>query len=210
MILIESQSRITTLVAENELHKKNNELLEKDYQVILGKQKFRNVLFGFISLLTIGLIAFWVYYEKNKRIKSNLEESRSALFDLTQVLKKKNAEIRDYQVRLQENQVEDKDEMLSELDILNTKILTDEDWHVFKGLFAKAYPNYLQKIRKYFSSITEAEERLFLFIKLNLTTREAADILGIKPETIKKTRSRLRRRLDLGREANLDEFIKGF
>ena len=46
----------------------------------------------------------------------------------------------------------------------------------------------------------EAEERLFLFIKLNLTSQEAAAMLRISVDGVKKTRNRLRKRLGLGED----------
>jgi len=47
---------------------------------------------------------------------------------------------------------------------------------------------------------SEAEERLFLFIKLNLTSQEAAAMLRISVDGVKKTRNRLRKRLGLGED----------
>ena len=72
------------------------------------------------------------------------------------------------------------------------------------------YPRYINSLRITHPDLTEAGERLFLFIKLSLTNKEAAAILGISTETIKKTRTRLRKRLNLSEEMNLDEYVKQF
>lgn len=58
--------------------------------------------------------------------------------------------------------------------------------------------------------MTEAEERLFLLLKLDLTRNEIASILGISPDSVKKTRSRLRKRLMLEQRESLQEFVKKF
>ena len=74
----------------------------------------------------------------------------------------------------------------------------------------ESFPGYILKLRNRFPPITEAEERLFLFIKLQLTNSESADILGIKKETIKKTRSRLRKKLGIANGEVLDDFVRNF
>jgi DNA-directed RNA polymerase specialized sigma24 family protein len=94
--------------------------------------------------------------------------------------------------------------------LYNQRILTDADWTIFKNHFEKVYPGYLFRLRAAFDKLSEAEERLFLFIKLNLKTKESAAILGISVESVKKTRNRLRKRLNLAEEEHLDNFIHNF
>ncbi|MEO0332473.1 MAG: hypothetical protein AAF223_12450 [Bacteroidota bacterium] len=43
-----------------------------------------------------------------------------------------------------------------------------------------------------------------------MNLKEAASILGISPESVKTARYRLRRKLDLGRDENLIDFMQRF
>lgn len=88
--------------------------------------------------------------------------------------------------------------------------MTKSDWAEFKILFEKTYPGYLIKLRSSHPDLSEAEERLFLFIKLKLNTTEAAGILGISVDSVKRTRNRLRKRLELGQEISLENYIQNF
>ena len=97
-----------------------------------------------------------------------------------------------------------------EKNVYNQRILTHADWSAFKIYFEKAYPGYLLRLRNSFPSLSEAEERLFLFIKLKLTNKEAAAILGISVDSVRKTRTRLRKRLELGEDVNLEQYVAGF
>lgn len=97
-----------------------------------------------------------------------------------------------------------------EVNLYDQHILTGEDWSSFKVYFENAYPGFLRRLRGTYPSMTEAEERLYLFIKLNLSTKEAATILGISPESVKKTRNRLRKRLELSEDINLENYIQAF
>lgn len=94
--------------------------------------------------------------------------------------------------------------------LYNQRILTPEDWAIFKVHFEKTYPGYLLRLRSVHSTLSEAEERLFLFLKLQLTRKEIADILGISPDSVKKARTRLRKRLELEREDSLEDFVQSF
>ena len=108
-------------------------------------------------------------------------------------------------IKIQETETNDFENQL-----YNQRILTNEDWTAFKMSFEKAYPGYLIRLRNKFAYLTEAEERLFIFIKLNLKSKEIAAILGISADSVKKTRSRLRKRLELPEETDLDEFVLAF
>lgn len=88
------------------------------------------------------------------------------------------------------------------------KILTDSDWHQFKQLFDRAFPGIITKLRTQYPDITAAEERSFLLIRLNITNKESADMLGISLQGVKKNRYRLKKRFGLPEEQDLDEFVK--
>lgn len=93
-------------------------------------------------------------------------------------------------------------------DLYHQRILTDQDWENFKQQFDLVYPNYVIKIKSNFPEISQAELRLLLLLKLNLETREIAGMLGISPDTVKKTRQRLRKRLNLNEETSLEDFVR--
>ena len=61
-----------------------------------------------------------------------------------------------------------------------------------------------------FPDITNAEERLSLLLKINLTRSEIATMLGVSESTIKKGRARLRKRLALAERQSLEDFLQQF
>jgi hypothetical protein len=92
--------------------------------------------------------------------------------------------------------------------ILHFNIVTEEDWERFKNTFQEVYPTFFASLRYRFPSITASELRLSALIKMNLSLKEAADMLGISSESVKKSRYRLKKRLGLVDEEPLEEFIK--
>jgi hypothetical protein len=92
--------------------------------------------------------------------------------------------------------------------VLNSTILTDEDWERFKKTFQEVYPNFFGTLRFKFPEITASELRLSALIKMNLSLKEAASTLGISAESVKKSRYRLKKKIALREDESLEEFIR--
>ena len=92
----------------------------------------------------------------------------------------------------------------------NLTILTEQDWDKFKELFAETYPMFFQRLKTKAPGITVAEQRMAALTRLQLTTRQMALMLGISPDSVHKTRQRLRQRLAVSNEINLEEFFVSF
>ncbi|HKG68833.1 MAG TPA: hypothetical protein VKA92_08185 [Segetibacter sp.] len=92
--------------------------------------------------------------------------------------------------------------------LVSGTILTDDDWAHFRGLFEKVYPGFLDRLRDKFLDLSPAEMRLLILTKLNLSTREMAHMLGVSVDAIRKSRYRLRKKLNLEEESNLEVLIQ--
>lgn len=90
------------------------------------------------------------------------------------------------------------------------KILTEEDWSRFKKYFDNVFPGLIHRLREIYPDITAAEQRLFMLIRLNSDSRETAEMLGISMESVRKTKYRLKKKLNLSEEEVLDDFVKKF
>ena len=62
-------------------------------------------------------------------------------------------------------------------------------------------------LREKVSDITSAELRMAALARLHLTTNEIASILGISANSVYKTKQRLRHRLNLNADANIEDAI---
>lgn len=94
--------------------------------------------------------------------------------------------------------------------LYNKRILTNSDWFAFKASFEDSYPGYIRKLNKHHGYLSEAEQRIFLFIKLGFTSKDISSVLGISVDSVKKTRYRLKKRLDLDENESLDDYVKNF
>ena len=80
--------------------------------------------------------------------------------------------------------------------LLNGHLMTEESWEEFMHLYEMEYPKFLKSISTDFPEIKGSGLRCVLLLKLGLSNKEAARLLGVSPDSIKKTRQRLRYKID--------------
>lgn len=107
-----------------------------------------------------------------------------------------------------DNHEEEKAKLKMVQELTATVILTEEDWQKFKILFEKVYPDFLNKVQNEFPDLTTAEIRLLALLKLNLSVSEMANMLAILPESVRKTRQRLMKKLEISFHKELRNFIQ--
>ncbi|WEK36073.1 MAG: hypothetical protein P0Y53_01045 [Candidatus Pseudobacter hemicellulosilyticus] len=86
-------------------------------------------------------------------------------------------------------------------------LLTDEEWHQFKIEFARAYPDFLTRLRTLNPQISPAEERLATLIFLQFSTDQIASTLGIGRESVLRSKRRLKQRLQLPETTTIEEYL---
>jgi len=154
------------------------------------------------------------------RIKQELDFNKQQLSDYIDTLKEKSIQIISLEDQIKNTLGEEKGLKFLSEGLQNTeelidniygfKILTDEDWLRFKRYFDNVYPGMIQRLRELQPEITAAEQRLFMLIRLNSESKEIADMLGISPESVRKTKYRLKKKLSLSEDISLDDYIRKF
>jgi tetratricopeptide (TPR) repeat protein len=93
--------------------------------------------------------------------------------------------------------------------LLDRVILTEIDWQQFKQLFEAVYPAFLGTLQHRFTDLTPAEIRLLALLKLGVSTKQMANMLGVTMNTIRTSRYRLRRKLERHQlDTNLDSLVR--
>lgn len=196
---------------ELQLQAKHEEYLAEKSKAALAKsQQLSERRLWWIGVMGLLIVLGAVYlYTYRKVTKNDLEQHRDNLRQLSNLLIQKNAQLIDLndQIAAHEEKYEDALSPFAE-NIFDVRILTDADWVEFKQSFEKAYPHYIQQLRKKFPGLSDGEERLCLLIKLTLSTREIASILGISKDSVKKSRQRLRKKLHLETHQDLFQTIE--
>ncbi len=145
----------------------------------------------------------------NREVERNQEELNRFAEDLIQknsLVKKLNEQLIQKESELSKVDQRKSDDILA---LTETKILTDDDWKKFKQLFERVHPGFFEQLLSSKISYTKGERRLIALMKLNLNIPEISDMLGISSESVSKSRFRLKRKLQLNEEDDLDQYIHG-
>jgi DNA-binding CsgD family transcriptional regulator len=98
--------------------------------------------------------------------------------------------------------------MLNKRHLHEAIILTPSDWEKFKNHFEQLHPDFYIRLHDLYPRLTPSELRLVTLIKLKFSTKKMAGTLGISPQSIIKTRYRLKKKLKLDKDKNLDSAIE--
>lgn len=190
-------------------------LKEKERQVL-----HRNILIA--AILLLGVVGFLVITRQRLKAKLQVERMGQEKQRMEQEIASASTQLSMFTenivektnlIEKLEQQVKSKGEsaeqqlLISELS--KQTILTEEDWLNFKSLFEKIHPSFFQQLKEKSADITVAEQRMAALTRLQLTSKQMAAMLGISVDSVHKTRQRLRQRLQLGTDINLDEYIAG-
>ena len=90
---------------------------------------------------------------------------------------------------------------------INFDLQDDTNWENFARYFEEVHKDFNQKVKTKYPQLTSNELRLMALLKMNLSSKEIANILNISPEGIKKARYRLRKKLNIATEDSLQDLV---
>lgn len=92
--------------------------------------------------------------------------------------------------------------------IVKSNLNTDSDWNNFIIHFDQVHPRFFEKLNALSPELTQNDLKLAAYLRIGLSIKQIAQMINITTESIKANRYRLRKKLNLKKEENLDEFIQ--
>lgn len=89
----------------------------------------------------------------------------------------------------------------------NHKINIDKDSGALRRAFDAMHPQYVERLRREFPSLTDTDIVFCMLICLRYGTGEIADGLNISRASVNSARYRIRTKLNLSKEDNLDRYL---
>lgn len=96
------------------------------------------------------------------------------------------------------------EKIVKEIDVT---LRVQEDWEQFEYHFDAVHGDFLTRLREDYPDLSPNEQKLCSFLRLNLNTKEIANLLGISIRGVEVARYRLRKKLALEKGENLSKFI---
>jgi ligand-binding sensor domain-containing protein/DNA-binding CsgD family transcriptional regulator len=93
---------------------------------------------------------------------------------------------------------------------LDTAINGEEDWKHFEVNFKELHGDFFDNLLHRFPKLTPKDLKLCAYLKMNLSTKEIAPLMGITVRGVEIHRYRLRKKLDMDSAQNLNKFLIRF
>ena len=91
--------------------------------------------------------------------------------------------------------------------MINDTEKSDDDWTRFALYFDQVHNNFLSILKNKYPQLSPTDLKLCAYLRLNLTSKEIAQLLNISLKGVEVSRYRLRKKLNLATEINLHDFL---
>ncbi len=90
---------------------------------------------------------------------------------------------------------------------INSNINMDNEWDDFKKHFEEVNNDFFSKLQSKYPKLTKNDYKLCAYMRMNLSSKEIAQILNITLSAVSKSRNRLRKKMDLDSSVKLTQFM---
>ena len=166
--------------------------------------------------LLLSLIGFYAVRQRMKRNKLEkekvdveLEFKKKELTTHALNLARKNETLENLKLKAQE--LREKENMgvgyNQLIRSINFDLQDDNNWENFSRYFEEVHKDFNSNVTKKYPEVTPNELRLMALLKMNLSSKEIANILNISIPGIKKARQRLRKKMNLSSKDSLENAV---
>lgn len=221
LLTLENQKQVRELRTIYETDKRDLQINNQKKNIALLKEKatinnLQRIILG-ISLLGLLIISGFLYYNfkqkeknnilENKRLESELAFKKKELTNHALHLAKKNEVLDNLKQKAKELQTNNGNSRGFQqlIRTINLDLKSDNHWDNFAKRFEEVHNDFNANIKNEIPNITGNELRLMALLKMNLSSKEMANILNISPDGVKKALYRLRKKINSTSDESLQD-----
>lgn len=149
---------------------------------------------------------------KNENLQAQIENKNSELATNAMSLVQKSellSKIKEELIALKNNteSVKESKDFKKVISIINKELEISNDWDQFAVHFDEVHTNFLTTLKKNYPALTSSELKLCAYLRLNLTTKEIAQLMNISIRGVETSRYRVRKKFGLSAEQNLFDVL---
>ena len=199
-------------------------LYEQEQQFKEKEMKYRFSLFMAISAVVITVVFLFFIY-RNRQLKSKLnalkQEKLQQEIELEQrkvaasslqlthynhLLKNVKKEIDKIRDNTPQQPVREQIKLLTKS--IENNLGGENEWDKFKLHFEAVSPHFFENLKKLAPALTDLDLKHCAYLKLNLTPKQVAQILGINPKSVTLSRVRIKKKIQLPENEKLGDFLQ--
>ncbi len=142
---------------------------------------------------------------QEEKHRQEIELSNRKLATLAMQIMNKNQILREIETKLKT--ADNQNSLRNINNLIKTSFNFDKNWDMLKKHFEKVHPGFFTSLKNKYPNLTDYDLRLAAYLKINLTTKEIAQIINVTPAAINKSRQRLRKKMNLPGEVDFREYF---
>ncbi|MEQ8550866.1 MAG: triple tyrosine motif-containing protein [Cyclobacteriaceae bacterium] len=148
---------------------------------------------------------------KNEKLMTEIKHKKSQLASTTMHLIDKNEFLQNIQKEIHELMQSSEQKVKVKLKRIVNEIEKNKNqenhWNQFEIHFDEVNDGFTKKLRKQFPDISPIEVKLSVYLRMNFSTKEIANLSHVTTRAVEMSRYRLRKKLNLNTETNLIDFL---
>ncbi|MEO1012860.1 MAG: tetratricopeptide repeat protein, partial [Bacteroidota bacterium] len=215
------EAQINLLKEQNKVSKANQNVL---WVAIFALAAILIVLYVYLGRKRKGKLKLQEY--RQRTLKAELDKKAVEEKNLQQEIKLKTSALSRYSLHLaQKNKIlfdlsgtlknmasrkhmdlsEKVRDLAKEIDF---NLQQEHEWDEFMSFFKEIHPDFIKKLSELSdNSLSPAEMRLGMLLRLNMTSKEIASVLRVTPDSVRVARYRLRKKLPIDQKEELVNFM---
>ncbi|MEP6464663.1 MAG: triple tyrosine motif-containing protein [Parafilimonas sp.] len=148
---------------------------------------------------------------KNEKLETELEYKNSELASTSMHLMQKGdllENIKDELIRIRKTSaITSSDDVKKLIRVLKEEAKLDKDWEQFAVHFDSVHSGFLRVLKQKYSNVSAHDLKLCAYLRMNLSSKEIAQLENISVRGVEISRYRLRKKLQIPTETNLFDFL---
>ena len=195
------------------------EQLEQEDKILLLQRII--LILGLIFLLILGAVYIKTSRAKHKAEKELIRRNKELeIQKAKELLELKNKELaasalqlvekeelfKDLKKKIRESESSIKKSDLNKI-LRSVYIDNNRTWDEFKYRFIDVNKEFYDTIFEKFPKLSQGDQKICALLKLNMSSKDMSRLLGISVESVHTSRHRIRKKMNLSRDVNLEDYI---
>jgi tetratricopeptide (TPR) repeat protein len=211
-------------------------LKEQELVEVKKQNTLQNRILWLMAIISVAIISVFILLYRQKKLSNKLLQQEKAQLEMARESDEKMNLLREEKLRaeidsknrelastaihlVQKNEILQKvseglngqNNGLGELHkLIKNNLDFDTAWKNFQLHFEQVHPQFFSRLEREFPGLSGNELKLCSYIKINLSNKEVAQMLNINTTSVEMSRYRLRKKLNLEADTQLNEFIRNF
>tara|TARA_R110002049_G_scaffold171426_2_gene337940 strand:+ start:14128 stop:15801 length:1674 start_codon:yes stop_codon:yes gene_type:complete len=209
-----------------EKERQEKQIQEQHLKQLEQEAEIRNLQRAILLVSLVFILIIGYFYIKNLRVKHKVEKELIRRNKELEIQKTKELlELKNKELAASALQLIEKDEFFKNLKtkiregeptmkksdlnkILRSVSVTNTNtWDEFRLRFIEVNKEFYDTIFEKFPNLSQGDQKICALIKLNMSSKEMSRLLGISVESVHTSRHRIRKKMNLPRTINLEDYI---